>query len=58
MGAGKDQCKEITVLNRKIRWTEVCIEIEGDERHVAAIVKGLGIEDAKILSIPAETDEN
>ena len=58
IGAGEDQAKDITVLNRKIRWTDSGIEIEGDERHVDAIVKGLGIEEAKVLTIPADKDES
>ena len=57
MGPGADDVKKLTVLNREIRWTSKGIEIEGDSRHVAAIVKGLGLEDSKSLAIPIEKDE-
>ena len=57
MGPGANDVKKLTVLNREIRWTSEGIEIEGDHRHVTAIVRGLGIEDSRSLTIPIEKDE-
>ena len=44
--------KELKVLNRIIRYTNKGIEMEADLRHVALIVKQLGLDEAKPLSNP------
>ena len=57
MGSSKEESKCLKVLNREIRWTTEGIEIEGDCRHVAAIVRGLGITECKGLAIPADKED-
>ena len=43
MGPGKDDLKEIRILNRKVTWTEEGVEHEGDQRHVEIACKEYGL---------------
>ena len=45
MGPGVDDCKEILVLNRAIRWTEQGLEYEADPRQGERLLDGLGFAD-------------
>ena len=53
IGPGKDDKKELKVLNRIIKYTNEGIELEADLRHADLIVKQLGLENAKELSNPS-----
>ena len=56
-GASVDKCvQEGRVLNRVVRWTEEGWEMEPDQRHVDLIVKELGLDDARPVSTPGETE--
>ena len=43
MGPGKDDLKEIRILNRIVTWTEEGVEHEGDQRHVEIACKEYGL---------------
>mgnify|MGYP000400045265 CR=1 FL=1 len=45
LGPGKDDAKEILVLNRAIRWTETGLEYEADPRQAERLLEGLGIDE-------------
>ena len=36
--------KEIRILNRTLRWTADGVEYEADDKHVATIIKGVGLQ--------------
>ena len=44
--------KEITILNRVIRWNDAGIEYEPDPRHAEYIVSALGLHSAKPVTTP------
>ena len=44
LGPGKDDAKELTVLNRVLRWTDSGIEYEADPRQGEKLVEGLGLD--------------
>ena len=53
LGPGKDDAKEITVLNRVIRWTETGLEYEADPRQAERLLEGLGLDDGcKVAATP------
>ena len=45
LGPGKDDAKEILVLNRAIRWTETGLEYEADPRQAERLLEGLGLDE-------------
>ena len=45
LGPGDSDAKEITVLNRVIRWTDTGIEYEADPRQAERLLDGLGLDD-------------
>ena len=45
MGPGVNDCKELTVLNRVIRWTDKGLEYEADPRQGERLLEGLGLDD-------------
>ena len=49
--------KEMSVLNRTIRWENEGLSYEPDRRHAAEIVRGLGLEGSKEIGTPAEASE-
>ena len=40
------------ILNKVIRLTEKGVELEADPRHVELTIRALGLEDAKISTVP------
>ena len=46
LGPGRDDAKEILVLNRAIRWTENGLEYEPDPRQAERLLEGLGLNDS------------
>ena len=44
--------KEISVLNRIVRWGGDGIEYEADPRHAEIIVSGLGLKGSKAVATP------
>ena len=55
-GAASDVVSEGRALNRVIRWIEQGWEMEPDQRHVDLIVQELGLNDAKPVSTPGESE--
>ena len=55
LGAGRDDAKEVRILNRYVRWKSDggrnWIEYEPDPRHAELIVKSLNLESAKGVTI-------
>ena len=49
LGPDADECKEVRVLNRILRWTKEAIQYEADSRHVEIMLKQLDIEDCKVV---------
>ena len=45
LGPGRNDSKEILVLNRAIRWTESGLEYEADPRQAERLLEGLGLDD-------------
>ena len=45
LGPGASDCKELTVLNRVIRWTDEGIEYEADPRQAEKLLEGLSLDD-------------
>ena len=56
-GAGRDDSKEVRILNRHVRWNSYgersWIEYEPDARHAELIVKSLNLESAKGVTTPS-----
>ena len=53
LGPGNDDAKEITVLNRVIRWTETGLEYEADPRQAERLLEGIGLDDGcKVAATP------
>lgn len=52
LGSGKDDAKEIRVLNKVIRLTDEGLELEADPRHAEIVIRELGLEDAKPSPTP------
>ena len=51
--------KEISILNRIVRWTSEGFEIEADPRHVELILRSLDMDDAKGTTTPgSKIDES
>ena len=44
LGPGPDDCKELTVLNRVLRWTDDGLEYEADPRQCERLLEGLGLD--------------
>ena len=57
LGAGRDDAKEVRILNRYVRWNSDggrnWIEYEPDPRHAKLIVKSLNLESAKGVTTPS-----
>ena len=57
LGAGRDDAKEVRILNRYVRWKSDggrnWIEYEPDPRHAELIVKSLNLESAKGVTTPS-----
>ena len=57
LGAGRDDAKEVRILNRYVRWNSDgerrWIEYEPDPRHAELIVKLLNLESAKGVTTPS-----
>ena len=45
MGSGANDVKEVTILGRKLRWTEDGLEYEADPRHRLEVMKMTGLKD-------------
>ena len=45
LGPAPSDCKELTILNRVIRWTESGVEYEADPRQGERLLEGLGLDD-------------
>lgn len=58
LGPGTTHKKNIRVLNRLIRWTQVGIEYELDQRHAELVVKALELQGAKAVCSPWTMVEN
>ena len=48
--AGDD--KEVSILNRVVRWCEDCLLYEADPRHVEKLLKEAGLENCKSVTTP------
>ena len=52
LGPGKNDDKEVKILNRIARWTEGGVQYEADPRQAERLVSDLGLEDAKRVGTP------
>ena len=52
LGTGKEDVKEVKILNKVIRLTEAGLEFEADPRHAELIVRELELQDAKPAATP------
>ena len=50
LGPGPNDCKELTILNRVIRWTDIGIEYEADPRQGERLLEGLGLDGPGVKS--------
>ena len=57
LGGGRDDAKEVRILNRYVRWKsdggKIWMEYEPDPRHAELIVKSLNLESAKGVTTPS-----
>ena len=44
LGPAPTDCKELTILNRVMRWTERGVEYEADPRQAERLLEGLGLD--------------
>ena len=58
MGPGRDHLKKMKVLNREIEWHAKKITMEPDTKHVKAVIKELGLENARVMSTPGVKDRH
>ena len=57
-GPGRDQMKEVKILNRIVTWDQVNgITYEADPRHVEIILDQLNLQDAKPVTTPGTREE-
>ena len=56
IGGRKHLAKELSILNRKIRWTDAGIEIDADKRHAEEIIKEARLTDHKKSPTPVSTE--
>jgi hypothetical protein len=52
LGPDPTDDKEVSILNRIIRWKEDCLLYEADPRHVEKLLKEAGLEDCNALGTP------
>jgi len=52
LGPEKNDDKEVSILNRIVRWTEDCLLYEADPRRVEKLLKEAGLEECKPLGTP------
>ena len=58
LGPGENDDKEITILNRTVRWKEDCIEYEADPKHCKRICESAGLDEgSKGLDWPIVKDD-
>ena len=53
LGPESGDDKEVSILNRVLRWTDRGVEYEADPRHVEKLLRDMGMIDCKPLSTPA-----
>ena len=52
LGPEPSDDKEVSILNRVVRWTEDCLLYEADPRHVEKLLRDMGMEECKTLTVP------
>ena len=58
LGSESDDVKEMTILNRTVKWTSTGIEYEADHRHVSIAMDQAGIDaKSKAVGTPHEVKE-
>ena len=50
LGPGDSDTKELTVLNRVLRWTDACVEYEADPRQGERLLESLAL-DGKVANL-------
>lgn len=55
LGGGREDAKEVRVLNRVVQWRQDGIALEADPRHIELIVKEFGIE--KVAATPGDKEQ-
>ena len=58
LGPDPEDDKEISILNRIVRWENDHLRYEADPRHVEKLTRDLGMEDCKPLSTPGMKPTN
>ena len=56
LGPDKGETRELTILNRVIRWTDQGLSWEPDARHAEAIIRDIEIFDGKGVCSPGVKD--
>jgi hypothetical protein len=58
MGSGRDEIKEVTILGRRLRWMDDCLEYEADPAHRKKIMEMEGVgERSKAAVSPAVRED-
>ena len=52
LGMKKDQTKELRIFNKVVRLTREGVELDADPRHVELTIRDLGLEDARVSTVP------
>ena len=57
LGDEEDCVSELRILNKVVRRTSRGVELEADPRHAEIVVKELGLEKAKVSTVPGSKDQ-
>ena len=59
LGDGPNDDKEITILNRTVRWGKDFVEFEADEKHVKTLINAMGFdENTKSVRAPCDKGDD
>ena len=58
LGGDQGDIRRVKLLNRQISWRDGEIALEADPRHVEILTAQLGLENAKAVKTPGDTNDN
>ena len=57
LGNGKDERKEVRILNRVVQLTPGGVRLEADPRHAERVIRHMGVESGKTSPVPGNREE-
>ena len=58
LGLAKEDIREVKILNKIVRMTDLGVELEADPRHAELVVRELGLENCKPSKVPGAKAAN